>query len=96
MVSASFNDLDGRGISMKLAPWNPVRIAASPNGFRCDHCGKIGGTLRELTVQGFMRKLREFERTHNKCAPAARIKSVESVALAAINNAKAKAEHHDY
>lgn len=73
---------------MKLAPWNPVRIAASPKGFRCDYCGYVDGTEKEMTVQGFMRKLRSFERSHNKCAPAARIESVVDVAMAAISKAK--------
>lgn len=73
---------------VKLAPWNPVRIAAAPNGFRCDYCGAVGGTVCELTVQGFMRKLREFERRHNGCAPAARVESIAAVATAVIDKAR--------
>jgi len=69
---------------MKLAPWNPVRIAAFPACFRCSHCGAVDGTDSETTVRGFMRKLRAFERAHNRCAPAARIESADQVAHALI------------
>jgi len=60
-------------VRVELSPWNPVRIAAAPEAFRCVHCGATGGTAVEYTVQGFMRKLRAFEREHNRCAPAARV-----------------------
>lgn len=65
---------------MKLAPWNPVRIAANPAAFTCTHCGAVNGTTAAMTVQGFMRKLRAFERSHNGCAPAARLASATGVA----------------
>ena len=64
---------------MKLAPWNPVRVAANLACFRCDHCGAVAGTNSETTVMGFMRKLRAFERRHNRCAPAARVESAARV-----------------
>lgn len=73
---------------MKLQPWNPVRLAPNATAFSCSHCGAIAGTDRELTVQGFMRKLRAFERLHNSCAPAARQRSVADLATAVIAKAK--------
>ena len=72
---------------MKLAPWNPVRVVASDTIYRCGHCGAIGGIGREMTVQGFMRALRKFERAHNACAPAARRESANAVAAAIIDKA---------
>lgn len=76
---------------MKLAAWNPVRVAANATAFRCTHCGGADGPRREMTVMGFMRKLRTFERTHNRCAPAARLANVEQVAVAAIQKIQRKA-----
>lgn len=75
---------------MKLAPWNPVRIAANPVAFRCTHCGATDGTQQEMTVMGFMRKLRAFEMTHNRCAPAARRASIEKEAVAVIKKIQRK------
>jgi hypothetical protein len=72
---------------MKLAPWNPVRIAANPAAFICTHCGAVDGTKAALTVQGFMRKLRAFERDHNACAPAARLASAAGIASKVIAKA---------
>jgi hypothetical protein len=73
---------------MKLAPWNPVRITPNPIAFRCTHCGASDGPRRDMTVMGFMRKLRAFEKTHNRCAPAARRANVEQVVVAVIQKAK--------
>lgn len=78
---------------MKLAPWNTVRIAANPAAFCCTHCGVTDGPRREMTVMGFMRKLRAFERTHNRCAPAARRDNVEQVTVAVIQKIQRKAKN---
>lgn len=72
---------------MKLKPWNPVRVVVNATIYRCDHCGSIGGIGREMTVQGFMRALRKFEREHNSCAPAARMESAGQAAEAVVDKA---------
>lgn len=43
---------------------------------------------------GFMRKLRAFEKVHNRCAPAARQANIETVTAAVIKNAKRTASAH--
>jgi hypothetical protein len=69
----------------KIGPWNPVRV--EPTLFRCDHCNVYVQTKSSLTVRGFLRVLRRFERAHNACAPAARKAAVNDVAQAAIQRA---------
>lgn len=47
-----------------------------------------------MTVMGFMRKLRAFEKVHNRCAPAARRQNVEQVAGALITKVRRGARDH--
>jgi hypothetical protein len=75
---------------MKLAPWNPVRIGAAAYAFRCAGCEATSGTGAELSVMGFMRLLRKFERDHRRCAITARLKSADEVALKVLKRAAQK------
>ena len=58
-----------------------MRIGAAAYAFRCAGCEVTSGTGAELTVVGFMRLLRKFERDHNRCAIAARLKSADEAAV---------------
>lgn len=68
-----------------------MRITANSTSFSCVHCGASAGFHEEMTVIGFMRKLRAFERMHNRCAPAARSKSIEAATVSVIQKVKASA-----
>lgn len=71
---------------MQIAPWNTVRVSAA--AFKCEYRGATATASPGATVRAFMRELRGFERTHNRCAPAARAGAAEAIAVSAIDEAK--------
>lgn len=64
-------------------------MLTSQGSLRCLGCGAVDGTSAELTVMGFMRVLRKFERLHNKCAIKAGMDRAAKESVMVIARAKA-------